>query len=85
MGCYDETQKFFQFMETEDKLTDEEFVKQATYWHRKYKEYAEDNYQLMIRSLSYQEYEITHRDYRVYKDRVEEIEEAAKTRGLILL
>lgn len=85
MSCYDETQKFFQFMETEDKLTDEEFVKQATYWHRKYKEYAEDNYQLMIRSLSYQEYEIAHRDYRVYKDRVEEIEEAAKTRGLILL
>ena len=85
MSYYDETQKFFQFMETEDKLTDEEFVKQATYWHRKYKEYAEDNYQLMIRSLSYQEYEIAHRDYRVYKDRVEEIEEAAKTRGLILL
>lgn len=85
MSCYDETQKFFQFMETEDKLTDEEFVKQATYWHRKYKEYAEDNYQLMIRSLSYQEYEIAHRDYRLYKDRVEEIEEAAKTRGLILL
>ena len=85
MSCYDETQKFFQFMETEDKLTDEEFVKQATYWHGKYKEYAEDNYQLMIRSLSYQEYEISHRDYLVYKDRVEEIEEAAKTRGLILL
>ena len=85
MSYYDETQKFFQFMETEDKLTDEEFVKQATYWHRKYKEYAEDNYQLMIRSLSYQEYEIAHRDYRLYKDRVEEIEEAAKTRGLILL
>lgn len=85
MSRYDETQKFFQFMEIEDKLTDEEFVKQATYWHRKYKEYAEDNYQLMIRSLSYQEYEIAHRDYRVYKDRVEEIEEAAKTRGLILL
>ena len=95
MSRYDETQKFFQFMETEDKLTDEEFVKQATYWHRKYKEYAEDNYQLMIRSLSnyqlmirslsYSEYEIAHRDYRLYKDRVEEIEEAAKTRGLILL
>ena len=85
MSHFDETQKFFQFMETEDKLTDEEFVKQATYWHRKYKEYAEDNYQLMIRSLSYQEYEIAHRDYRLYKDRVEEIEEAAKTRGLILL
>ena len=85
MSCYDETQKFFQFMETEDKLTDDEFVKQATYWLRKYKEYAEDNYQLMIRSLSYQEYEIAHRDYRLYKDRVEEIEEAAKTRGLILL
>ena len=85
MSCYDETQKFFQFMETEDKLTDEEFVKQATYWHRKYKEYAEDNYQLMIRSLSYSEYDIAHRDYHVYEDRVEEIEEAAKTRGLILL
>ena len=85
MSRYDETQKFFQFMETEDKLTDEEFVKQATYWHRKYKEYAEDNYQLMIRSLSYSEYEIANRDYRLYKDRVEEIEEAAKTRGLILL
>ena len=85
MNHFDETQKFFQFMETEDTLTDAEFVKQATYWHRKYKEYAEDNYQLMIRSLSYSEYEISHRDYRVYKDRVEEIEEAAKTRGLILL
>ena len=85
MSCYDETQKFFQFMETEDKLTDEEFAKQATYWHGKYKEYAEDNYQLMIRSLSYPEYEIAHRDYLVYKGRVEEIEEAAKTRGLILL
>ena len=85
MSYYEETHKFFKFMEIEDVLTDEEFVKQATYWHRKYKEYAEDNYQLMIRSLSYQEYEIAHRDYRVYKDRVEEIEEAAKTRGLILL
>ena len=85
MNHFDETQKFFQFMETEDKLTNEEFVKQATYWHRKYKEYAEDNYQLMIRSLSYSEYEISHRDYHVYEDRVEEIEEAAKTRGLILL
>ena len=85
MSYYEETHKFFKFMEIEDILTDEEFVKQATYWHRKYKEYAEDNYQLMIRSLSYQEYEIAHRDYRVYKDRVEEIEEAAKTRGLILL
>ena len=84
MSCYDETQKFFQFMETEDKLTDEEFAKQATYWHSKYKEYAEDNYQLMIRALSYQEYEIAHTDYRVYKDRVEEIEEAAKTRGMII-
>lgn len=85
MSYYEETHKFFKFMEIEDVLTDEEFVKQATYWHRKYKEYAEDNYQLMIRSLSYQEYEIAHRDYRLYKDRVEEIEEAAKTRGLILL
>lgn len=85
MSYYEETHKFFKFMEIEDVLTDEEFVKQATYWRRKYKEYAEDNYQLMIRSLSYQEYEIAHRDYRVYKDRVEEIEEAAKTRGLILL
>lgn len=85
MSYYEETHKFFKFMEIEDVLTDEEFVKQATYWLRKYKEYAEDNYQLMIRSLSYQEYEIAHRDYRLYKDRVEEIEEAAKTRGLILL
>lgn len=85
MSYYEETHKFFKFMEIEDVLTDEEFVKQATYWHRKYKEYAEENYQLMIRSLSYQEYEIAHRDYRLYKDRVEEIEEAAKTRGLILL
>ena len=85
MSYYEETHKFFKFMEIEDVLTDEEFVKQATYWHRKYKEYAEDNYQLMIRSLSYQEYEVAHRDYRLYKDRVEEIEEAAKTRGLILL
>ena len=85
MSYYEETHKFFKFMEIEDVLTDEEFVKQATYWLRKYKEYAEDNYQLMIRSLSYQEYEIAHTDYRVYKDRVEEIEEAAKTRGLILL
>ena len=84
MSCYDETQKFFQFMETEDKLTDVEFAKQATYWHGKYKEYAEDNYQLMIRSLSYSEYEIAHRDYLVYKGRVEEIEEAAKTRGMII-
>ena len=85
MSYYEETHKFFKFMEIEDVLTDEEFVKQATYWLRKYKEYVEDNYQLMIRSLSYQEYEISHTDYRVYKDRVEEIEEAAKTRGLILL
>ena len=85
MSYYEETHKFFKFMEIEDVLTDEEFVKQATYWLKKYKEYAEDNYQLMIRSLSYQEYEISHRDYRLYKDRVEEIEEAAKTRGLILL
>lgn len=85
MSYYEETHKFFKFMEIEDVLTDEEFVKQATYWLRKYKEYAEDNYQLMIRSLSYQEYELAHRDYRLYKDRVEEIEEAAKTRGLILL
>lgn len=85
MSYYEETHKFFKFMEIEDVLTDEEFVKQATYWLKKYKEYAEDNYQLMIRSLSYQEYEIAHRDYRLYKDRVEEIEEAAKTRGLILL
>lgn len=84
MSRFDETQKFFQFMEKEDTLTDEDFIKQATYWRKKYKEYAKDNYQLMIRSLSYQEYEIAHRDYRVYKDRVEEIEEAAKTRGLIL-
>ena len=85
MSYYEETHKFFKFMEIEDVLTDEEFVKQATYWLKKYKEYAEDNYQLMIRSLSYQEYELAHRDYRLYKDRVEEIEEAAKTRGLILL
>lgn len=85
MSYYEETHKFFKFMEIEDVLTDEEFVKQATYWLKKYKEYAEDNYQLMIRSLSYQEYEIAHRDYRLYKDRVEEIEKAAKTRGLILL
>lgn len=85
MSYYEETHKFFKFMEIEDVLTDEEFVKQATYWLRKYKEYAEENYQLMIRSLSYQEYELAHRDYRLYKDRVEEIEEAAKTRGLILL
>lgn len=85
MNRFDESQKFFQFMEKEDTLTNEDFIKQATYWRKKYKEYAEDNYQLMIRSLSYQEYEIAHRDYRVYKDRVEEIEEAAKTRGLILL
>lgn len=85
MSYYEETHKFFKFMEIEDVLTDEEFVKQATYWHKKYKEYAEENYQLMIRSLSYQEYELAHRDYRLYKDRVEEIEEAAKTRGLILL
>lgn len=85
MNHFDESQKFFQFMEKEDTLTNEDFIKQATYWREKYKEYAEDNYQLMIRSLSYQEYEISHRDYRVYKDRVEEIEEAAKTRGLILL
>lgn len=85
MNRFDETQKFFQFMEKEDTLSNEDFIKQAAYWHKKYKEYAEDNYQLMIRSLSYQEYEIAHRDYRVYKDRVEEIEEAAKTRGLILL
>ena len=85
MSYYEETHKFFKFMEIEDVLTDEEFVKQATYWLRKYKEYAEDNYQLMIRSLSYQEYELAHRDYQLYKDRVEEIEEAAKTRGLILL
>lgn len=85
MSYYEETHKFFKFMEIEDVLTDEEFVKQATYWHRKYKEYAEENYQLMIRSLSYQEYELAHRDYRLYKDRVEEIEEAAKTRGLVLL
>ena len=85
MSYYEETHKFFKFMEIEDVLTDEDFVQQATYWHRKYKEYAEDNYQLMIRSLSYSEYEIAHRDYRLYKDRVEEIEEAAKTRGLILL
>lgn len=85
MNRFDESQKFFQFMEKEDTLSNEDFIKQATYWLRKYKEYAEDNYQLMIRSLSYQEYEIAHRDYRVYKDRVEEIEEAAKTRGLILL
>lgn len=85
MNRFDESQKFFQFMEKEDTLINEDFIKQATYWRKKYKEYAEDNYQLMIRSLSYQEYEIAHRDYRVYKDRVEEIEEAAKTRGLILL
>lgn len=85
MNRFDESQKFFQFMEKEDTLSNEDFIKQATYWLRKYKEYAEDNYQLMIRSLSYQEYEIAHRDYRVYKDRIEEIEEAAKTRGLILL
>lgn len=85
MSYYEETHKFFKFMEIEDVLTDEEFVKQATYWLRKYKEYAEENYQLMIQSLSYQEYELAHRDYRLYKDRVEEIEEAAKTRGLILL
>lgn len=85
MNRFDESQKFFQFMEKEDTLSNEDFIKQATCWHKKYKEYAEDNYQLMIRSLSYQEYEIAHRDYRVYKDRVEEIEEAAKTRGLILL
>lgn len=85
MNRFDESQKFFQFMEKEDTLTNEDFIKQATYWRKKYKEYAEDNYQLMIRSLSYQEYEIAHRDYRVYKNRIEEIEEAAKTRGLILL
>lgn len=85
MSHFDESQKFFQFMEKEDTLTNEDFIKQATYWRKKYKEYAEDNYQLMIRSLSYQEYEIAHRDYRVYQDRIEEIEEAAKTRGLILL
>lgn len=85
MNRFDETQKFFQFMEKEDTLSNGDFIKQATYWRKKYKEYAEDNYQLMIRSLSYQEYEIAHRDYRVYKDRVEEIEKAAKTRGLILL
>ena len=85
MSYYEETHKFFKFMEVEDVLTDEEFVKQASYWHKKYKEYAEENYQLMIRSLSYQEYELAHRDYQLYKDRVEEIEEAAKTRGLILL
>lgn len=85
MSHFDESQKFFQFMEKEDTLSNEDFIKQAAYWRKKYKEYAEDNYQLMIRSLSYQEYEIAHRDYRVYNDRVEEIEEAAKTRGLILL
>lgn len=85
MNRFDESQKFFQFMEKEDTLSNEDFIKQATYWRKKYKEYAEDNYQLMIRSLSYQEYEIAHRDYRVYKNRIEEIEEAAKTRGLILL
>lgn len=85
MNRFDESQKFFQFMEKEDTLTNEDFIKHATYWRKKYKEYAEDNYQLMIRSLSYQEYEIAHRDYRVYQDRIEEIEEAAKTRGLILL
>lgn len=85
MSHFDESQKFFQFMEKEDTLSNEDFIKQATYWRKKYKEYAEDNYQLMIRSLSYQEYEIAHRDYRVYQDRIEEIEEAAKTRGLILL
>lgn len=85
MNRFDESQKFFQFMEKEDTLSNEDFIKQATYWRKKYKEYAEDNYQLMIRSLSYQEYEIAHRDYRIYKDRIEEIEEAAKTRGLILL
>ena len=85
MDRFDETQSFFQFMEMEDTLSDNEFIKQATYWHRKYKEYAEDEYQLMIRSLTYQEYETSHRDYRIYKDRVTEIEEAAKTRDLILL
>lgn len=85
MNRFDESQKFFQFMEKEDTLSNEDFIKQATYWRKKYKEYAEDNYQLMIRSLSYQEYEIAHRDYRVYKNRIEEIEEAAKTRGLILI
>lgn len=85
MNRFDESQEFFQFMEKEDILTNEDFIKQAAYWRNKFKEYAEDNYQLMIRSLSYQEYEIAHIDYRVYKDRVEEIEEAAKTRGLILL
>lgn len=85
MNRFDETQSFFQFMETEDTLSDKEFIKQATYWRKKYKEYAEEDYQLMIRSLTYQEYEIAHRDYRVHKDRVTEIEEAAKTRGLILL
>lgn len=85
MNRFDETQSFFQFMETEDTLSDKEFIKQATYWRKKYKEYAEENYQRMIRSLTYQEYEIAHRDYRVYQDRIVEIEEAAETRGLILL
>ena len=47
MNRFDETQKFFQFMEKEDTLSNEDFIKQATYWHKKYKEYAEDNYQLI--------------------------------------
>ena len=85
MDRIDETQAFFQFMETEDVLSDKEFIKQATYWCRKYKEYAEESYQLMIHSLTYSEYEIAHRDYLIYKNRVTEIEEAAKTRDLILL
>lgn len=85
MNCFDETQAFFNFMETEDVLSDKEFIKQATYWRRKYKEYAEESYQLMIHALTYSEYETAHRDYHVYKNRVTEIEEAAKTRELILL
>lgn len=85
MNAFDETQSFFQFMETEDTLSNMDFIKQATYWCRKYKEYAEESYQLMIHSLTYSEYEIAHRDYLVYKNRVTEIEEAAKTRDLILL
>ena len=44
MNAFDEAQAFFQFMETEDTLSNMDFIKQATYWCRKYKEYAEDSY-----------------------------------------
>lgn len=85
MNNWQETRRFFFFMKIEDRLSANDFVKFAKYWLRKYENLSEKNYDAMIRSNTYEEYEIAHRDYHVYEDRIVEIEEAAKVRGLILL